>query len=128
MFDFSNLNKEHELFSNVNKKVLGKFKIETPKNIWIDEFIALRSKAYSFKCGDDNKSKLKGICKSQVKNIKFNEYYQCLFGGNYQKEYENYIIRSIIHEIYMQKVTKNSLSAFDEKRKYINNIESIPWD
>ena len=28
----------------------------------------------------------------------------------------------------MQKVTKNSLSAFDEKRKYINNIESIPWD
>ena len=30
--------------------------------------------------------------------------------------------------MYMQKVTKNSLSAFDEKRKYINNIESIPWD
>ena len=29
--------------------------------------------------------------------------------------------------MYMQKVTKNSLSAFDEK-KYINNIESIPWD
>ena len=28
----------------------------------------------------------------------------------------------------MQKVTKNSLSAFDEKRKYINNIESIPWN
>ena len=32
-FDFSNLNNEHELFSNENKKVLGKFKIETPKNI-----------------------------------------------------------------------------------------------
>ena len=31
IFDFSNLNKEHELFSNVNKKVLGKFKIETPE-------------------------------------------------------------------------------------------------
>ena len=27
--------------------------------------------------------------------------------------------------MYMQKVTKNSLSAFDEKRKYINNIENI---
>ena len=39
-----------KLFSNINKKVLGKFKIETLKNIWIDEFIALRSKAYSFKC------------------------------------------------------------------------------
>ena len=37
IFDFSNLNEpsDHELFSNINKKVLGKFKIETPKNIWI---------------------------------------------------------------------------------------------
>ena len=31
------------------KKVLGKFKIETPKNVFIDEFIALRSKVYAFK-------------------------------------------------------------------------------
>ena len=26
-FDFSNLDKSHELFSNKNKKVIGKFKI-----------------------------------------------------------------------------------------------------
>ena len=84
-FDFSNLNNEHELFNNENKKVLGKFKIETPKNLWIDEFICLRSKAYSYKCGDDNKSKLKGICKSQVKNIKFEEYTNCLFGNESSK-------------------------------------------
>ena len=45
IFDFSNLNKNHELFSEKNKKVVGKFKIETPKNIWIDEFIALRSQS-----------------------------------------------------------------------------------
>ena len=38
LFEFSNLNKHHELFSNRNKKVIGKFKIETPENIWIDEF------------------------------------------------------------------------------------------
>ena len=43
-FDFSNLNEDHELFSNVNKKLLGKFKIETPKNIFIDEFIALTNR------------------------------------------------------------------------------------
>ena len=30
------------------KKRLGFFKNECPKNIWIDEFICLRSKAYSF--------------------------------------------------------------------------------
>ena len=30
--------------------------------------------------------------------------------------------------MFLQKVTKNSLSAFDEKRCYLNNIESIPWE
>ena len=55
-FDFSNLDKNHELFSNENKKLTGKFKLSTPKNIWIDEFVFLRSKTYSFKCGDDNKN------------------------------------------------------------------------
>ena len=55
LFDFSNLDKNHELFSKKNKKVVGKFKIETPENIWIDEFVALRSKCYAFKCGDNSK-------------------------------------------------------------------------
>ena len=94
IFDFSNLDKNHELYSNKNKKVIGRLKIETPKNIWIDEFVCLRSKAYSFKCtsNDENKNKIKGISKSQSEHIKFEEYYNCLFGGEYQKECDNYII------------------------------------
>ena len=113
-----------------NKKVIGKFKIETPKNIWIDEFVCLRSKAYSFKCenNDENKNKIKGISKSQSKHIKFEEYYNCLFGREYQKECDNYIIRSLNHEMYLQKVKKSTLSHFDDKRCYINETESIPWD
>ena len=71
LFDFSNLDKNHGLFNNKNKKVIGKFKKETPKNYWIDEFVCLRSKMYAFKCGNDCKNKLKGISKSQSKNIKF---------------------------------------------------------
>ena len=39
-FDFSNLDVNHELFSNKNRKDIGKFKIETSKVFWIDEFIA----------------------------------------------------------------------------------------
>ena len=70
LLDFSNLNENHEIFSNKNKKVSGKFKIETPKNIWIDEFHASRSKCYAFRCGN----KLKGFSKSQSKNIKSEEY------------------------------------------------------
>ena len=31
LFDFSNLNEKHELFSNKNENVAGKFKIESVK-------------------------------------------------------------------------------------------------
>ena len=86
IFDFSNLDKNHEFYSNKNEKVIGKFKIETPTNISIDEFVCLRSRSYSFKCknNDENKNKIKGISKSQSKHIKFEEYYNCLFGKEYQ--------------------------------------------
>ena len=97
IFDFSNLDENHEPISNKNKKVIGKFKIETAKNIWIDEFICLRSKMYAFKCGNDSKNKLKGISRSQSKLIKFEEFYNCLFDREYQWECNNYIIRSINH-------------------------------
>ena len=32
IFDFSNIDRNHELFSNRNEKVVGKFKIEVSKN------------------------------------------------------------------------------------------------
>ena len=128
IFDFSNLNAKHELFSNKNKKVIGKFKIETPKNKRIDEFVCLRSKLYSFKCGEDSKNKINGISKSQSKHIKLEEYYKCLFGGEYQKECDNYIIRSTNHEMYLQKVRKSTLSQCDHKRCSIIQTESTPWN
>ena len=76
------MSENHELFSNKNKnKLIGNFEKETPKNIWIDEFICLRSKMYAFQCGNDNKNKLKGIFKSQSKITKFKEYKKCLDGS-----------------------------------------------
>ena len=30
--------------------------------------------------------------------------------------------------MYLQRVKKYTLSIFDDKRCYINNIESIPWE
>ena len=55
LFDFSNLNENHQLFSNKNRKVIEKINIETLQNIWIDEFVCLRGKRYAFKCGDNSK-------------------------------------------------------------------------
>ena len=128
LFDFSNLNENHEMFCNENKKVVGKFEIETPENIWIDEFVCLRPKSFSFKCGKKNTKKLKGISKSYSKNIEFDEFKNCLDRVEYQRECDNYIIRSPNLEMYLQLVQKSTLCLFDEKRCYINNIESIPWN
>ena len=128
LFDFSSLNENHELFSNKNKKVIGKFEIETPKSIWIDKFICLRSKMYAYRCENDCKNKLKGISKSYSINNKFDEYKKCLDCEKYQQECDIYIIRSINHEMHLQKVKKSTLSIFDDKRCYINNIESKPWN
>ena len=128
IFDFSNLDKNHELYSNKNKKVIGKFKLETPKNVWIDEIVRLRSKMYAFKCGNCSKNKLKGISESQPKNIKFEEYKKCVDGEEYQKECNNYILKSINHEMVLQETKKTTLSIFDDKRKYLQNKESLPWN
>ena len=128
IFDISNLDEKREIFSNKNKKVIGKFKIETIKNIWIDEFVCLRPKTYSFKCNDntESKNKIKGISKSQSKRTKFEEFYNCLFGEEYQKECNNYIIRSLNHEMYLQEVRKPTLSLSDDKLGYIIETECLP--
>ena len=57
LFDFSNLIENHVLFKDKKKKLIGKLKIETPKINWIDEFVCLGTKAYSFKCKEDNDNK-----------------------------------------------------------------------
>ena len=64
-FDFSELDENHELYDTINKKVIGKMKIETSLIIELDNFVALRSKSYSFSYKNAQKtvqkSKRKGI-------------------------------------------------------------------
>ena len=128
IFDFSNLDENHELFGNKNKKVIDKFETETTYNIWLDEFVCLRRKMYAFKSEDDSKNKLKGISKSQSKNFKFEEYKKCLDVEKYQSECNNYILRSVSHEMHLHEIKKSTLSISDDKRCYINNIKSKPWN
>ena len=53
----------------IKTKKNGKYKIENPRNIWIVEFVCLRSKMYAFECGNDSKNQLNGVFKSQSNNI-----------------------------------------------------------
>ena len=127
IIDFSNLDENHGLFSIKNKKVICKYKIETSKTFWIDEFIVLRNKFYAFRCGDDSKNKLKVISKSQWKNINFEENKFCLDGEGNENMCDNYILKSINHDMYLQKIRKTTLSIFDDKKNYLDVIESLPW-
>ena len=83
---------------------------------------------YAFKCGDDSTNKLKDNSKSQSKKIEFEDYNNCLFGGKNQQECDNYLIRSLNHEKYLQRVRKSTLSQFDDKRCYIKETENKPWN
>ena len=127
-FDVSRLDENHELFRNKKSKVIGNVILETPKKIWIAEFVCLRSEMYSFQCGDDSKNKLKGISESESKHIKFEEYKNSFDGEEYQTESINYILCSINHEMQLQEIKESTLSLFDDKRCYINKTKSIPWN
>ena len=89
MYDFSNLDEKHDIFSKKEEKVIGKYKIENPKNFWFDEFVCLRSMVFSFKCGDEINNKSKGISESGTKHVKFEEDKKCIDGKEYQRESNN---------------------------------------
>ena len=66
LFDTSNFDPDHSLYSRKNYRVLGKMKSETG-SIPPLEFVGLRAKMYSLTCGEKSKTKVKGIEKSYVK-------------------------------------------------------------
>ena len=59
----------------------------------------MRSTAYAIKSNDEETNELKGVSKLQGKNTNFEEDYNCMFGGDYQKECDNYLFRSVYHEM-----------------------------
>ena len=106
----------------------GYLKIETPKSLCIDKFNCLRSKYYAYTSKlDGYENKFKGIVKGYKKEISFDQYYKCLKNQTYDKTCKQFCIRNHDHGKYLQQITKKSLSPFDDKREYINEIESKPW-
>ena len=97
-------------------------------NIWRDEFFALRTEVCSIECNDKSTNNLTGTSKAYSKSIKFEGYKKCLDADEYQKESDNYFIRSLKHEMYVQKRSKKSLSIFDDKKCDESNIKSKPWE
>ena len=115
LYDTSNYDKEHFLYSEMNKKV-GKFKDATAGDP-VMEFVGLRAKMYSMVTrGGKDKKAGKGIKKSVLKKeVKHEDFKDCLME---KREYQHHMMgfRSHQHQIYTIKHTKKSLSPFDDKR------------
>ena len=126
--DFSGYDKEHKCYDPINKKVLGKFKDEVDGKI-ITHFIGLKPKSYSFKVYKQEKEekKSKGIVKHKVKKeLNFIKYLETLNNNECDTVSFN-SIRSKQHQIYSIKQTKQALSSYDNKRYYLDSVNSLPY-
>jgi len=119
-FDLSDYPKDNELYDSTNKKVIGKFKNESIKQI--TEFVGLRSKLYCYTVDgdDDDHKRCKGVKKCVIdKKLTMDLYKNCLFNHQIHKENQNGFV-SKNHEVYTQTINKIALSYCDDK-VYIEN-------
>ena len=109
----SELDKNHQLNDPINKEVFGK--------IVLDSVTALRSKSYMFSYNNIQRAKQKGIQKAP----KCEDYKNSLLMSETTNA-TNYSIRSNLHQLSVEKQNKLALNPFDDKRMYLNPIQSVP--
>ena len=80
------------------------------------EFVALRAKCYSIKMDDSTENKTcKGVKKNVKKSIMHEDFERTLFTGNILIKEQN-LIRSRLHRLFTETMSKIALSADDDKR------------
>ena len=120
LFDTSGYPVEHFLHSATNKRKIGKFKDEND-GASVSEFVGLRSKMYSMISSKDEgevkgKKTAKGVKKSVLaKEIHHQDYRDSLFNKAPQQHEMSQFQRNN-HEMFTVKLTKTSLSPYDDKR------------
>ena len=116
LFDTSNFDPDHRLYSKKNHRVLGKMKSETGSTPPL-EFVGLRAKMYSLSCGNKSQKKVKGIKKNYVKkNVRHDSFLRVLKNTKETTEATFRLFRSTNHVLNTLEMTKVCLSAFDDKR------------
>ena len=118
LFDTSNFEPHHPLYSLTNHRVLGKFKSETGSAA-PTEFVGLRAKMYSLNVPENNKQskiRAKGIKKSYIKkNVRHQQFLKVL---RHQRPTKSQFcaFRSTNHVLQTLEINKTCLNAFDDKR------------
>ena len=122
-FDTSGYVPDRPLPIGLNKKVIGLVKDELDGEI-MREFVSLQPKMYSYKVGNSEPKKCKGIKRCVVKKtISFDDYKTCLFSGE-RTHRSQLLFRSCKHEVKTLEVNKLALSREDDKRITINGVAS----
>jgi len=123
-FDTSNYATDHPCFSPLNKSAPGKFKDETRGQL-IKEVVALRAKSYSILTEGGSVKKSKGVARSALSRFSLDDYKKAL-----RHETKVYSTSEQIfaknHRVFVQKRKFLSLSAYDDKRFYMNSVYSRP--
>ena len=113
--DTSNYECDRPLSTGKNKKVIGLMKDELGGRI-IKEFVALRSKTYSYLADDFKEDKkAKGTKKCVIKRmIKFDDHKNCLLNSEViLKSQQRFMSKG--HDVYTENINKIALSSDDDK-------------
>ncbi|XP_033112614.1 uncharacterized protein LOC117113400 [Anneissia japonica] len=121
-FDTSNYSKDSRLYSEKNKKVLGKMKDEMGGCI-MTEFVGLRPKMYSIKTQDSrlDVKRAKGVAKYVVRDRINHDDYVRVLTSKEDMHCDMRSIRSSKHVLYTINQTKKSLSPLDTKRYILDD-------
>ena len=125
-FDSSNYPQDHPLYSVANKAKLGCFKDEAAGKV-IEEMILLRPKMYSMKyLGQESAIKrAKGISRHLVASTSHDSYREAYLSQR-ETSYDMTILRSKLHTIQTVTFRKRGLSAWEDKRCWLDANTSVP--
>ena len=119
LYDTSNYSPGHPLYSDQNKKIIGKLKDELGGKV-MTEFIGIRPKMYSY-VGEESGKRAKGVKKSVLcKTITHEDYKKCLLNREvFSRDMPG--LRSRAHTIYGETVHKVALAPLDTKRYILDD-------
>ena len=119
LFDTSNFEPDHPLYSVQNHCVLGKMKSEIGSLPPL-EFVGLRAKMYSLSCGKKSQKKVKGIKKNYVKkHVRHRSFLKR--NPKLTADATFRLFQSRNHQVRTVKINKVCLSAFDDKRYILDD-------
>ncbi|XP_053207020.1 uncharacterized protein LOC128391197 [Panonychus citri] len=125
LMDFSNYPQSHNLFSNENKKKIGFVKNEVAGDE-ILEFIGIKPKLYALKTLSDVKKRAKGVPRVSLSKITFDDFKNCLMNESTENGTASRI-QSTNHNIQVVSQTKLMITPFEDKRYYLDKINSVPY-